>query len=487
MRESNKLDKRLIAAKVIGIILFAVAIIGFSSNIIAGIMSVFLFPNLDHFNTNGQYLFKFIYWIFSHYTLMAFSFSLVWIPLFVGARAVHKFKEWGRVLTIIMLFLMMIPIIGIIILFFQISEIPKAFSVLMAISYSFYIATNAVGAYFLMRRSTREGIRDYKRSRNIVAETGPEAVDPLQQTARKQVAKKIVADIVLEPRRRKVPAILIAGIMMTTFPSFWAVISLILTLTLDGFTSIIGFLSLIVSVITILCGVTVIWHKAGSRKWAIGACGGNIILLIMMLNNIPWGALLIFIGYYSAILLLIILNYNKFFENDITEQPPAVDDFTVAIDRENLELKQLNETLTQGTINETDYEQKAVEIKVTCRSQPLVNRLRRQQEKTMMPDDVFKNKCEQIMLEKRMEAENEMQGEKQSRQLRAERLSLIAKEKLEKLSVPNRSKLERYLEIMVPTDIIVYHEQKIKLFHAERWAAINEANTQDHFEVILRL
>ena len=76
MSPKRKLDKRLYAAKVIGIILFAVSIIGFIANVSAGIMSIFLFPHDRELYENAFFPSDFLIWVFSNYACWHFPSPL---------------------------------------------------------------------------------------------------------------------------------------------------------------------------------------------------------------------------------------------------------------------------------------------------------------------------------------------------------------------------------------------------------------------------
>jgi hypothetical protein len=156
------IDKRLRPAKVIGIILFILSIVSFGGNIMGGLFSLII-PYTQVFE-HGPVFSENIDWIFRHYTLCAFSFSIIWIPLFFGARALYKFKEWGRVVCIIMLFVLMCVMVCMAYLFAGIQHFPPPFVIMFPMIFIVYVIVLIVPVYFLIRRSTKEGIKDYQQS-----------------------------------------------------------------------------------------------------------------------------------------------------------------------------------------------------------------------------------------------------------------------------------------------------------------------------------
>lgn len=65
-------------------------------------------------------------------------------------------------------------------------------------------------------------------------------------------------------------------------------------------------------------------------------------------------------------------------------------------------------------------------------------------------------------------------------------LLTISQELLDSLSPPKLHKVEKYLKIMEPTDIIVLHDNTIKLIGKERWEGILASGHPDKFKVIYR-
>lgn len=489
MNPSKKLDKRLYAAKIIGIILFIASILIFSANIIAGLMSLFIFPQFSDMESSRPFFSIYVNWMFKHYTVLAFSNSVIAIPLFFSARALYKFKEWGRVVCIIMLFLMMILLIIMAIFSFSIYEVPFIFRLGMAVSYILCDAVLIFGVYFLMRRNTREGISDYNKTKTDKTESAPDPKAQMTVDPRYELAKHIVANATGRPlpKKRKTAALIVAGIMMIAFPAYWILVSLAITLNLDGLKSFIAFLCLITSAYTLLMGITVIWHRKKYRLQAVLANIGSIILLIILLIGMPLVGILFLCGYYIAIIILLLVNYNKFFEKEVEDDQHDTDIILSPNEIELQELKILAEARANGEINETEFEQKAFEIKVNMRAQPLIDPLIKRKNNGMLTEEEFQNKKEQILLEKKEEVEMETRMEKEKRELHARRLSLIPADRIEQLSTSNKARLEKFIELMVATDIIVFHDKQIKLIHADRWAAINEAGVQDQFEIILQL
>jgi MFS family permease len=505
MSPKKKLDKRLYAAKIIGIILLVTSIIGFSSNIIAALMSMFMFPEMDqishihHANKNFPIIPEFIGWIFSHYTVLSLSFSIIWIPMFFGARALNKFKEWGRKVCVIYLILMAIFMQSMGFLFFSVNEIPAFMTFFMVIVYGLYAATFLVGAYFLMRRSTREGIRDH----NMVVADAPEpapvipppveaapvVTPPVAKDPRLDLAKRVVADVkdVPLPKKRKNAALIVAGIMMIVLPAFWFLFSLVIALQLNGLTSFIALLNLIATGFTLVMGVAVIWHIKKNRLMAVLGVLSCVVLMIIQLHEVEVAGILFLCSYYVAILVLLGINYNKFHEDEPDEDASMAHLPLSPMKMETQELNLLAESKAKGEISETEFEQKTIEIKVKCRSLDLAASLLKRRNNGMLTEEDYQSRLEKLRLEKQAEVEMEMLQEKEQKELHTQRLSLIAPERIEKLTLPNRSRLDKYIDLMETTDIIVYHDQQIKLIHADRWSAIQEAGTQDQFEIILQL
>jgi hypothetical protein len=507
MSPKKRLDKRLYAAKIVGILLLVISIIGFFSNIFAALMSMFMFPEIDHINqvNENRHLFpEFIGWIFSHYTVLALSFSVVWIPMFLGARALNKFKEWGRVVSLVMLFFLMLMLVIMTIFMSLVSEVPLLFRLWLIFVYIIYIAHPAVGAYFLMRRSTREGIREYNTGINAIAETAPPEfatvetatvetipAPSLPPTAdpRYELAKQVVADVrnLPLPTRKRKAALIIAGIMMIAFPALWAFLSFIIMLSTHGWQILLFALSVLESIASVWMGIMTIAHLKKYRLMAFLITFVNMILIIATVHTAGAQAVLLFMGYYVAILVMLIVNYDKFFDDqDEENETPHVKESGL----QELEMQELNALLTSknsGEINEEEFEKKTIEIKVKYRTLDMAESLQKRKNNGMLSEEEYQTKLNQLLIEKTEEVTNEMHLEKEKQQRHAQRLSQIPTERIEKLTLPNQKKLEKYIDILEPGDIIVFHDHQIKLFRAERWAAINEANTQGEFEVILQL
>lgn len=489
MNPSKKSDKRLYAAKIIGIILFIASIFIFSANTIAGLMSLYIFPQFNDMESSATFFSIYLNWMFKHYTVLAFSISVIAIPLFFSARALFKFKEWGRVACIIMIFLIMILLIIMTIFSFTVSEVPFVFRLKMAVSYILCDAVLIFGVYFLMRRNTREGISDYNKAKADMPETVPDIKAQMMTDPRYELAKHIVAKVTGRPlpKKRKTAALIVAGIMMIVIPAYWIIISLIVTLDLDGIKSLIALLFLITSAYTLLMGITVLWHRKKYRLQAVLANIGSIIMLIIFLIGMPLVGMLFLCGYYIAIIILLLVNYHKFFEAEVDDDRDDTEITLSLVDMELQELKILGEARAKGEINDAEFEQKAFEIKVKMRTQPLIDPLMKRKNNGMLTEEEFQNKKEQIVLEKKKEVEIETRMEKEKHELHVRRLLLIPGERIEQLSTSNKAKIEKFIDLMVATDIIVFHDKQIKLIHADRWAAINEAGVQDQFEIILQL
>ena len=66
------------------------------------------------------------------------------------------------------------------------------------------------------------------------------------------------------------------------------------------------------------------------------------------------------------------------------------------------------------------------------------------------------------------------------------KLSGISIEILNKLSSAKKYKLERLIEDMGKSDIIVYHDNTVKLFNKERWDGIVSSGASNQYEIIYK-
>jgi hypothetical protein len=62
----------------------------------------------------------------------------------------------------------------------------------------------------------------------------------------------------------------------------------------------------------------------------------------------------------------------------------------------------------------------------------------------------------------------------------------LTSEILDKLSAAKRYKLERLIEDMEKTDIIVFHDNSVKLLNKERWDGIVSSGAGDKYEILYR-
>jgi Ca2+/Na+ antiporter len=275
--------------------------------------------------------------------------------------------------------------------------------------------------------------------------------------------------------------------MMIVLPAFWFLFSLVIALQLNGLTSFIALLNLIATGFTLVMGVAVIWHIKKNRLMAVLGVLSCVVLMIIQLHEVEVAGILFLCSYYVAILVLLGINYNKFHEDEPDEDASMAHLPLSPMKMETQELNLLAESKAKGEISETEFEQKTIEIKVKCRSLDLAASLLKRRNNGMLTEEDYQSRLEKLRLEKQAEVEMEMLQEKEQKELHTQRLSLIAPERIEKLTLPNRSRLDKYIDLMETTDIIVYHDQQIKLIHADRWSAIQEAGTQDQFEIILQL
>ena len=157
------IDKRLVPAKVIGIILFVFSIVSFSSGIFGGLMNILITPDTNIFYDQKTFFSDPMHWVFRHFTLILISISFYCIPLFFSARALYRFKEWGRIVCIIMIFIIIFFITLYGYAFYSADFAPLPFRMFSLIITLFYILVLCVPIYFLMRRKTKEGIANYNK------------------------------------------------------------------------------------------------------------------------------------------------------------------------------------------------------------------------------------------------------------------------------------------------------------------------------------
>jgi len=155
------LDKRLRPAKVIGIILFVISIVYFASGMMAGLMTLLMFPNTTIAFGRSPFFSNPMDWMFKNITTVFFSLSIFCVPLFFASRALFRFKEWGRKVCIALLFVAILFVIGYGYVFASVSFAPLLFRLIVLMFIMVYVGAVGVPIYFLMRRSTKEGIRDH--------------------------------------------------------------------------------------------------------------------------------------------------------------------------------------------------------------------------------------------------------------------------------------------------------------------------------------
>lgn len=161
MTTTTPLDKRLRPAKTIGIILFVISIVYFATGIMGGLMTLLMFPDTDMLFGSTSFFSNPMDWMFKHFSTLFFSFAVFCIPLFFASKALFRFKEWGRIVCIMLLFFVILFVLATGYVFVMVRYAPLPFRLIGVMSFLFCIGALCVPIYFLMRRSTKEGIRDY--------------------------------------------------------------------------------------------------------------------------------------------------------------------------------------------------------------------------------------------------------------------------------------------------------------------------------------
>jgi hypothetical protein len=157
-----RLDKRLRPARIIGYILLFLSIFGFAGNIMGGIMSIIG----SLLGKDQQYETAFggpIGLIFSHYWQCAFAFSAIWIPLFIGARGLIRFRKWAIPLTATILGFLILAVIAMGVVFLKIPWTPIFFKPAMVLVFLIYASVLIVAIYFIVRKKSRDGFDDHER------------------------------------------------------------------------------------------------------------------------------------------------------------------------------------------------------------------------------------------------------------------------------------------------------------------------------------
>ena len=163
MTTTIHLDKRLRPAKIIGIILFVISIAYFSMGIMGGLLTVFTYTDQDLGFGSTSFFSNPSYWIYKHFASLDFAISIFCIPLFFASRALFKYKEWGRIVCITLLFFVILFVLATGYVFVMVRYAPLPFRLIGVMSILFCIGALCVPIYFLMRSSTKEGIRDYNK------------------------------------------------------------------------------------------------------------------------------------------------------------------------------------------------------------------------------------------------------------------------------------------------------------------------------------
>ncbi len=160
VKEVKKFDKRLLPAKIIGIIYFSLSIYGFSTCLTG---SFFMFITRLFNNNNGEFnqLPGLISWIFTHYSEIFLFIALFWAIVFIGARNLLRFKEWARKYMISVLVIMIISAFTPIIILLFFSGVPLIiFLFLLIISLNFAVP-HCIAFFFLNKENTEEAFADY--------------------------------------------------------------------------------------------------------------------------------------------------------------------------------------------------------------------------------------------------------------------------------------------------------------------------------------
>lgn len=278
--------------------------------------------------------------------------------------------------------------------------------------------------------------------------------------------------------KSKSAGIIVTGILFFVAAFIWIIISIMQTTLLEGSDKYIGLWNFLMAIASIVIGVGLVQHKFWSRSWGLWTSIINIISIGYSWYLSSSIFFLFFIIVYLVSLILIIANYGAFEIEDnieIVQSEPSRLDFH----DNNEELSLLKDSLEKGILTQAEYDRKVFDIEVKKHAQPLLDHIVEMRNKGLLSDNEYLLKEKEIIDKHRVELENYIKNKP--------KLSDISNDIIEKLSAQNKARLERFIEVITPTDLIVLHENKIKLIGIERWNAIIASNMQDKFEIILKI
>ncbi|GEM_PF-3049238 len=284
--------------------------------------------------------------------------------------------------------------------------------------------------------------------------------------------------------KSKSAGIIVSGILFLVAATTWIIIAILQAAVLEGSEKFLGLWNFVMAILSIIIGIALIQHKLWSRNAGIWTAIINGISIIYSWYQSSSFFFAFFLAIYIIILILIFSNYS-YFEQELDEDEPSEQNKNQT--QNNDELSLLLESKQKGLLTDNEYEQKVLDVKAKIKAQPFIDKLIELKGGKLLTESEFERKRNEIINEKRSEILNENRSKIEKQEICKQRLSEIPAEIIEKLSKQNKTRLENFIEVLTPTDIIVYHDNKIKLIDEERWDGINKANQQEKFEVIYKL
>jgi len=290
--------------------------------------------------------------------------------------------------------------------------------------------------------------------------------------------------------RKKNAGIIVSGILFIIASVIWIIIGILQAIYLEGGERWLGLWNFIMAILSVVIGIGIIQHKHWGRSWGMGTSVLNMLSIAYSWYQSSSMFFGFFLALYLVCMVLIIANFRKFEQDEETLLPDKAVDPT----QNNNELNLLWESKQKGILTDTEYEQKVLDVKARISAQPFIDKLVELKNGKLLTEPEFEKKRLEIINEKRNAIINEGRADLEKKQAEIEkqkeykaRLATIPNEKIDKLSAQNKARLEKFIEVITPTDIIAFHDNKVKLIDGERWTAINNAGTQEQFEVIYRL
>lgn len=150
-------------------------------------------------------------------------------------------------------------------------------------------------------------------------------------------------------------------------------------------------------------------------------------------------------------------------------------------------IKELHE---KGVLTSDEYESKIKELdqkktdasilnKVCIETKPLIDQITELKNNGLLTEEEFNSKRSEIIEKHRKRIEEDFLNKQM-------KLSGISKEILNKLSSAKKYKLERLIEEMGESDIIVYNDNTLKLLSKERWDGIVSSGASDKYGIIYK-